>query len=129
MILLESIINYRSFGISINEIKKLLAKPKESQQKKIMRQQFNDLESEIQKLRQQQLAIVSFLEAPELLKNKNMTKEKWTSVMSASGMSNEDMINWHKEFEKLQPEGHQEFLESLLIDEYEIIQIREWSKS
>ncbi len=129
MRLLESIINYRSFGISINEIKTLLAKPKESQQKKIMRRQFNDLETEIKKLRQQQLAIVNYLETPELLKNENMTKDKWTSIMSASGMSEKDMVNWHKEFEKLQPEGHQAFLESLQIDVDEIKEIRQWSSS
>lgn len=126
---LESITNYRSFGVSILEIKKLLAKPKENMQKRILRQQFNDLESEIKKLRQQQLAIVNFLEDPELLKDKSMTKEKWTSIMRTSGMSDEDMINWHKEFEKLQPEAHQQFLESLHIDEDEIKSIRNWSSS
>lgn len=40
-----------------------------------------------------------------------------------------DMQNWHKEFEKLEPDAHQEFLESLNIDEQEIKQIREWSRS
>jgi DNA-binding transcriptional MerR regulator len=125
---LESIINYRSFGISISEIKTLLAKPNESQQKKIMRQQFNELEIEIKKLRQQQLAIVNFLQTPDWLKVNNMNKDKWTSIMSASGMNEEDMLNWHKEFEKLQPDGHQVFLESLQIDKSEIAKIRKLSK-
>ena len=125
---LESIINYRSFGISISEIKTLLAKPNESQQKKIMRQQFNELEIEIKKLRQQQLAIVNFLQTPDWLKVNNMNKDKWTSIMSASGMNEEDMLNWHKEFEKLQPDGHQLFLESLQIDKSEIAYIRHLSK-
>lgn len=126
---LESIINYRSFGISIAEIKKLLAKPEESKQKQVLRQQFNALEIEIQKLRQQQLAIVNFLEAPDLLKDKNMSKEKWTSIMQASGMSDEDMKNWHREFEKLQPDAHQEFLESLQINAAEVSKIRKWCLS
>jgi MerR family transcriptional regulator, thiopeptide resistance regulator len=128
LIQLESIVNYRSFGLSIKEIKKLLTKPKESLQKKIMRQQFNYLEIAIKKLRQQQLAIVNFLEAPDLLKNQDMSKDKWTSIMTASGMSDEDMVNWHNEFEKLQPEGHQAFLQSLNIDADEIEEIRSWSK-
>jgi len=123
---LESIINYRSFGISIQQIKQLLANNGEGKQQQTLRQQFNNLENEIQKLRQQQLAIVNFLEAPDLL-DKNMTKEKWTQIMEMSGMDEQGMLNWHKEFEKLQPDAHQEFLESLQIDENEIMRIRKRS--
>jgi len=43
-------------------------------------------------------------------------------------MNDEDMQNWHRQFEKLEPEAHQEFLESLQIDDNEIKQIRQWSK-
>jgi len=121
---LESIINYRSFGIPIQEIKNLQAKPKDSKQKQVLRGQFDNLEVEIQKLRQQQLAIVQYLEDPDLLTNKNMTKKKWTSIMRSAGMTDEDMMNWHKEFEKLQPEAHQVFLKSLQIDDEEIVLIR-----
>jgi len=125
---LQSIINYRSFGIAISEIKQLLAKTEDNKQQQILRQQFNNLQIEVQKLRQQQLAIVNFLEAPELLGDNNMTKEKWTEIMRVSGMNDDDMVNWHKEFEKLQPEAHQEFLESLQLDKKEIVRIREWSR-
>jgi len=124
---LESIINYRSFGIPIIEIKSLLEKSENTLHEKILKKQFNHLEAEIQNLRKQQLAIVNFLEAPDLIDNQNMTKEKWTEIMRSSGMNDEDMQNWHRQFEKLEPEAHQEFLESLQIDDNEIKQIRQWS--
>lgn len=93
-----------------------------------MRDQFNALENEIQRLRQQQKAIVILLEQPRLLEQNMVTKERWVDIMVAAGMNEEDMMNWHKQFEKMVPDAHQEFLESLNIDEKEIIKIRTWSK-
>lgn len=119
---LEMIINYRSFGISISEIKYLLTQ--NSKQQKILKKQFNRLENEIKKLRKQQFAIVSFLEKPELLESRGMNKSKWTEIMRASGMNDEDMLHWHAQFEKLRPAEHEEFLISLKISQNEIKQIR-----
>ncbi|OEF49323.1 hypothetical protein A1OW_12970 [Enterovibrio norvegicus] len=93
-----------------------------------MRDQFNALENEIQRLRQQQKAIVILLEQPRLLEQNMVTKERWVDIMVAAGMREEGMMNWHKQFEKMEPDAHQEFLESLNIDEKEIIKIRTWSK-
>ena len=90
--------------------------------------QFNALEKEIQNLRQQQKAIVMLLEQPELLEQKSLTKERWVKVMENAGFSEEDMKNWHKQFEKMEPSAHQEFLESLNIDQKEVESIRDWSK-
>ena len=39
-------------------------------------------------------------------------------------MTEEDMANWHKQFERMEPDAHQEFLESLQIDVDEIAEIR-----
>jgi hypothetical protein len=57
-----------------------------------------------------------------------VTKEKWTSIMSAAGFSEEDMWRWHKEFEKSAPAEHQEFLEFLHIPAEEIASIRKRSR-
>jgi len=48
--------------------------------------------------------------------------------MRAAGLSDQDMQNWHIQFEKMEPEAHQEFLESLGIKSAEISKIREWSR-
>jgi hypothetical protein len=56
-----------------------------------------------------------------------ITKQKWTSIMSSAGFSEEDMRRWHKEFERSAPQEHQEFLEFLHIPSDEIRTIRAWS--
>ena len=56
-----------------------------------------------------------------------MTKEKWVSIMKASGLTEAEMHRWHTEFEKAAPEEHQEFLEFLNIPSAEIRTIRDWS--
>lgn len=125
---LKRIVNYRSFGIPISQIKELLEKTENSTHEKILRKQFDHLEQEIEELRKQQQASVAFLNAPDLLDNQNMTKEKWTAILRASGMSDDDMMNWHRQFEKMEPDSHQEFLESLNISRQEIKRIRKLSR-
>ena len=49
-----------------------------------------------------------------------INKERWVEIMRAAGLTQEDMHNWHIQFEKMEPESHQEFLESLGIEAAEI---------
>lgn len=93
-----------------------------------LRQQFEALDKEIQKLRQQQHSILTLLKEPVELDQGLMTKERWVEILTQSGMDDEDMHNWHKRFEQMEPQGHLKFLQSLNIDENEIESIREWSR-
>ena len=45
------------------------------------------------------------------------------------GMSEDDMRRWHVEFERLSPRAHQDFLESLGLEDGEVTRIREWSRA
>ena len=58
-----------------------------------------------------------------------LSKDRWIDIMRASGFSEDDMLNWHKQFEAMEPQAHQAFLESLKIEGDEIIIIRERSQS
>ncbi len=70
------------------------------------------------------------LEKPQqLMENDMITKDRWVEIMRAAGLSDDDMHNWHRQFERLEPDAHQEFLESLGIDAGEIRQIRERCRS
>jgi DNA-binding transcriptional MerR regulator len=125
---LRRIVGYRSYGVPVKDIRELLDKESDVATEKILRKRFDSLEEEIRKLRDQQSALISILEHSKFGTQPAMTKERWTSIMEAAGMSDQDMMNWHKEFEAREPEGHQEFLESLNIDSVEIQQIRQQSK-
>ena len=126
---LESILAYRSFGLPIADIASLLDREGEDTQEHILLAQFNSLEGEIQKLRLQQKAIVMLLENPALLEQNMVNKERWVEIMRAAGLDDKAMKNWHRQFEIMEPEAHQEFLESLKIPEDEIRTIRQWSKN
>lgn len=127
---LEKILAYRSFGVPVAQLTDLLDRPQTDTvaQESILMAQFNALEQEIQQLRLQQKAIVQFMECPELLEQKMISKEGWTQIMRDAGLTDDDMHNWHRQFELSRPEEHQKFLESLNINAEEITQIRAWSR-
>lgn len=121
---LKKIISYRSFGVPVAEISPLLDRNSGISQSDILRAQFEKLEQNIRELRQQQSAIVALLQQPELLEKKMVSKQRWVEIMQASGFSEADMIKWHQNFEKMEPQEHQKFLESLGIKQEEILKIR-----
>lgn len=119
---LNSIVSYRSYGIPVAEIKELLDRKSGKSQAEIMRQHFNNIEREVNALRQQQRAIVALLQEPT--KRKNVSKDQWVKIMRSSGFDEATMTTWHRTFEEMEPEEHQRFLESLNIDDNEIKVIR-----
>ena len=121
---LESIMSYRSFGLSIKDIIPLLERDDDIKQEQTLHNQFNALEKEIQSLRQQQKAIVMLLEQPTLLAKNQLTKARWVGIMKSAGFDDAAMNNWHKQFELMEPDAHKEFLESLNIDAEEVAKIR-----
>jgi hypothetical protein len=87
------------------------------------------LSGEIETLREHQRAILRLLQNKNTFRRtKIMTKEKWVSIMKASGFSEADMHRWHVEFERSAPDDHQQFLEFLHIPQEEVRSIREWSR-
>lgn len=155
---LKQICFYRKMGIPLKEIARLLDQSEEAgPTEKILERRLKALEQEIESLQTQQQEILRLLEqlsrptpsprhpeaAPSLatrttgpnhplIESQETTmvnKQRWVEIMTAAGFNEQDMRNWHRTFEKMEPQGHQEFLESLSIDAAEIARIREWSRS
>lgn len=125
---LEQIIMLRSLGLTLKEIKSALGKSKK-QLYPLLEQQFHQLNGELARIKNQQKVLVGLLQNPDLLaQSAAMTKEKWVSLLKASGLSEADMDQWHKNFEKNSPDKHQEFLEFLGIPPETIKEIREKSR-
>jgi len=124
----KTILAYRSYGISVEEIKNLVYEDDQVGRDSVLRKQFAALDVEIQKLRQQQHSIMALLKEPDLLNQGQLTKQRWVEILRESGMDEQDMTNWHKRFEQMEPLGHLKFLQSLNIDEQEIEEIRAWSR-
>jgi len=126
---LRKIMAYRSFGVPVAQLYLLLDRNDELEQKSVLLEHFYALEEQVQQLRVQQKAIVQFMGEPELLDENAVTKERWTQIMRDAGLSDDDMRNWHIQFEKTEPVAHQAFLETLNIESEDIRFIRAWSKS
>ncbi len=120
---LRDICTWRNAGLKLDDILAILIRP-ESGVSEVLKRRLMELEAEIETRRKQQKSILLLLREKETF----MTKEKWTSIMSAAGLSDEDMRRWHSAFESAAPEDHREFLEYLHIPGSEIDRIREWSR-
>lgn len=122
---LRQICAWRNAGLKLEDIRTIVspARP-ESEISAVLKRRLMELETEIEAKRNQQKSILLLLREKET----HMTKEKWTSIMSAAGLSDEDMRRWHGEFERAAPEDHREFLGYLHIPEAEIETIRQRSR-
>lgn len=129
---LQKILAYRAFGLPVAQLSELLQREQDNAQEQVLRDQFDALEVEIAKLRLQQRAIIQYLEQPcsntPDSDSRLMTKAGWTQIMRDAGFSDQDMHNWHIQFEKRDPAAHERFLQSLQIDSQEITAIRTWSR-
>jgi DNA-binding transcriptional MerR regulator len=125
---LRQICTYRDSGLKLEDIHSILDRP-EDDASSILKRRLSEINTEIEKLRGHQRAILKLLQSSqELWRKKVVTKEKWVSIMKASGFSEEDMHRWHAQFEKMAPTEHREFLEFLHIPKDEIESIRDWSR-
>ena len=119
---------FRSAGLSLDSIELLLEK-ENSELDSTLEGRLLTINSEIQKLRDQQKVILNILENETLARDSRiMTKEVWVSILKGAGLDDAGMKNWHIEFERTSPEAHQDFLESLGIEKDEVAAIRDWSR-
>ena len=124
---LEQICRYRRTGMPLEAIADILTAPRR-QTVDALERRLDALNQEIQDLRAQQQVIVGLLKDKRLLAGSRvMDKRRWVAVLRAAGMDDAGMHKWHVAFEKMSPEAHQDFLESLGIDAAEIAEIRAWS--
>jgi MerR family transcriptional regulator, thiopeptide resistance regulator len=126
---LEKICLYRQIGIPLGEIRTLLDTSGTTVPLEILQRRLRKLDREIANFRRQQHTIVELLKQKQLQQGVEMlNKDRWVAIMRAAGLTDQDMQNWHIQFEKMEPDAHQEFLESLGIETSEIEEIREWSR-
>ena len=126
---MDRIVLFRSAGLPLESIALLLEK-EGGDLDSTLEQRLFSINSEIQGLRNQQNVILKILEIENLERHSRViTKELWVSILKAAGLDEAGLRNWHIEFEKTSPEGHQDFLESIGLNREEITTIRDWSKN
>lgn len=152
---LKRICLYRKMGVPLRDIRPLVdPRGDEAPAEIILRKRLAMLEEEIERCQSQQQQIVRLLEQlsrrpagesrdrstrpprraagrqprDSTKENGMVNKKRWVEIMAAAGFSDEDMLKWHQTFERMEPQSHQEFLESLGISSHEIERIRSESR-
>src|SRR6185369_3095213 len=80
---------YRSVGMSVRDIRRILAGP-ENDVASALKRRLEEVAEEIEVLRGHQKAILKLLQNKSIRKDtRKMTKDKWVAVMKAAGFSEE----------------------------------------
>jgi MerR family transcriptional regulator, thiopeptide resistance regulator len=125
---LEAICRYRDIGLSLAQIRELLDGAT-GRTAVLLEARLEELDGEIQRLRDQQRVIVRLLANPKkLARARAMDKDGWVAVLRAAGLDDAAMRRWHVEFERMSPKAHQDFLESLGLAPAEVTRIRNGSR-
>jgi MerR family transcriptional regulator, thiopeptide resistance regulator len=126
---LEQICTYRRTGMALDDIKRIMKTRGSTTVVRLLEKRLNELNKEIRALRGQQHVIVKLFKNDRVLKRVQvMDKESWIRLLESAGVDDAARNKWHAEFERLAPDAHQDFLESLGIPAAEIALIRKWSK-
>lgn len=126
---LSAICAYRAAGVPLEDIRRMLDCADRENYVQVLRRRLVELNNEIGNLKSQQALIVQILMQHGAHEEMNMlNKEQWVALMRASGLDDAGMHRWHREFEKMSGDAHEEFLTSLGIASDEIAKIREWSR-
>lgn len=124
---LARIRTYRQAGLSLARIAALL-NTEDGSPAEALTARLEDINADIARLRGQQRFILGILETPEARQKVLMNKDTWVDLLRSAGLSEDDMVRWHAEFERSDPHKHQQFLEFLCIPSREAQAIRAWSK-
>lgn len=124
---MERIMTYRDAGLALDVIATLL-QADDASAPAVLESHLQKVNEEIARLRQQQRVIAQLLGDTQVLrKSRSMTKTQWVAILASTGLDEDGMDSWHMEFEKMSPDAHQDFLESLGIPAEEVDLIREFS--
>ena len=125
---LESIYRYREAGLGLEEIQQILD-GSTNKVAAILEGRLGALNTEIAALREQQRVVVRLLRNRAKLRGaRAMDKQAWVALLRATGLTEDEMRKWHVEFERMAPEAHRDFMESLGIPTDEIRSIRRASR-
>lgn len=120
---LAAICAYREMGLSLEAIARLLDSPAST--RALLEDHAHFISQQISQLQKQQCRVLALLQQPQLSSDSAMMdKAQWVAILRNCGMSDDDMWQWHAEFERAQPKAHTQFLQSLGIAEDEIQSIK-----
>jgi len=112
-LILADIIRYRETGISLEDIRKLLDMNR-TNITEILTDRLKHIQTEMKSLKKQEVMIIEVM-INEVAENMTapFNRVSWTNLLRNIGYSDEDMYEWHKNFEMDNPIRHMAFLKAL----------------
>jgi DNA-binding transcriptional MerR regulator len=107
---LKQIVLYRDVGVPLNKIDNLIS-ASENDFVSVLMLRLSDLNKQISLIKKQQDIIVRILSNVNLCKEfKSIDKNSWEEILNSIGMTEEQAMKWHADFEQNSPEQHQHLL-------------------
>ncbi len=113
------IMSLRNAGIQLNEIAKYLD-AQESDISSILLKRLNEMNHEIEGIRNQQEIIVRLLGNSDLQAKRVSDVRGWVKILHDAGVQGDTALQWHRYFEMQSPEQHHSLLKALGFSEAEI---------
>ncbi len=120
---LNAIMDLREAGIPLADIQKHIDY-KETDVSSLLLKRLNELNSQIQTIKDQQAVIITLLSRGDL-KTKRLNRQMWKKILLEAGIDNATTIKWHQSFEKQSPLAHTALLRTLGFSDEEISRFRE----
>lgn len=125
---LEQIAIYRQAGLSLQQIKEILDSNK-CNAAVSLEAKIDEINEEINTLRQQQHFIIEFLQNSKLLQRIGIIpKDDLVELLHSAGIDEMGQWKLHNQFENKFPERHEAFLQLLGLKSSQISKIREWAR-
>ncbi len=132
---LRAIRRFRDAGLSLAAIRDLLDPRKApstgemAQSAELLESRLLDLCRDVERLRGQQRLLARLLASAEFRAGPSCrSKADWVELLRRAGFNEEDMLQWHTDFEADSPAEHATFLRSLGLAPDEVAAIRQQSK-
>ena len=124
---LKTIIQHRSAGIALSEIKKILSDADQGEIQSLLLKRLNEINNEISSLKIHQEVIIklSKIRISDYLSKNNKTISE---ILKKAGIDLGNFMEWHRNFEKNSPELHSIFMKKIGLKQSEITRIRDLSK-
>jgi DNA-binding transcriptional MerR regulator len=121
---LELVCLYRAAGVPLADVGRILDSPREAVSSALERR-LVALHEELARIRAQQDVVIRILKRPELARRyRGLDQEGWVRLLRAVGLDEKAMLRWHAAFERMAPEAHQDFLDSLRVPVAQAARIR-----
>ncbi len=125
---LAEISRYRAAGLSLDDIHNLFSVRGKSGLH-ILKNRLTALQRDIRDLQGRQNVLCKLIHSLGGQRPSIISRDMWITLLQQCGFSDEDMIQWHREFERTSPDAHETFLHWLGIPPDEISAIRRFSAS